>query len=134
MFRYESNHSAISPQELADELHLQWVRHYPAPLTAWNNQQEQYCYGGPGIDIQQKLAFDIAYQPVVMGSRNSCALLPPSAAVASVVVQAGVGPSLTELGTSRRLLWRFVRPPGAGRDILVGVGDVSPGSGRTRLR
>jgi len=67
MFRYESNRSAISPEQLSDNLYLQWVREYPAPQAAWDNQKEVYCYGGPGRRVEQKLSFDIAYQPVVMG-------------------------------------------------------------------
>ncbi|MFP4418068.1 MAG: PQQ-binding-like beta-propeller repeat protein [Chitinispirillaceae bacterium] len=69
MFRYESNRSAISPEQLADNLNLQWIRKHPKPEAAWDNQKEVYCYGGPGYRVEQKVSFDIAYQPVVMGDK-----------------------------------------------------------------
>ena len=35
MWRYDAHRSSASPQDLAPELHLQWVRHLPAlTLTA----------------------------------------------------------------------------------------------------
>ena len=51
-WRYGANRGAASPQELPDELHLQWVRKYPPLKPAWYD---------PSIQ------FDGVYEPVVMG-------------------------------------------------------------------
>jgi len=78
MWRYESNRSAISPEQLSDSLYLQWVISNPAPMTAWDNQREQDAYGsttdgvtaitGKISNDKKFQSFDIAYQPVVMGT------------------------------------------------------------------
>ena len=52
-WRYDAQRSAASPQELAAELHLQWVREYPPLQAAWLDQA--------------MMQFDVAYQPVVSG-------------------------------------------------------------------
>jgi outer membrane protein assembly factor BamB len=53
MWRYDARRSAASPQELAETLHLQWVREYP-PLK-------------PGWPDQPKMQLDAAYDPVILG-------------------------------------------------------------------
>jgi outer membrane protein assembly factor BamB len=65
MWRYDSGRSAASPQMLAAELHLQWVREEPALEPAWPDEP--------------KLHFDAAYEPIVVGqtllygsARNDC--------------------------------------------------------------
>ncbi len=55
MWRYDAARTAASPQELAERLHLQWVREYPRLQPAWPDQP--------------KMPFDIAYEPVVVGTR-----------------------------------------------------------------
>jgi outer membrane protein assembly factor BamB len=59
MWRYDAARSAQSPQQLADSLHLQWVRELPEPQRAWPHQW----------DDRDKLDFDASYSPVVMGPR-----------------------------------------------------------------
>ncbi|MBC8872419.1 MAG: PQQ-binding-like beta-propeller repeat protein [Planctomycetes bacterium] len=63
MWRYDSNRSAASPEELPAELVLQWVREFPEPRPAWPEER--------------RLHFDKVYEPVVVGKRlfvglNSC--------------------------------------------------------------
>ncbi len=58
-WRYDSGRSARVPHELADELHLQWVRHLAAPRRAWPQQH----------DDGDKLAFDRVYEPVAAEGR-----------------------------------------------------------------
>ena len=65
MGRYDAQRTAASPQELPAQLHLQWIREYPALTPAWPDQD--------------KMQFDIAYEPVVSGhllylssSRHDC--------------------------------------------------------------
>lgn len=53
MARYDAARSAASPQVLADELHLQWVRDLPPLQPAWPDQP--------------MMQFDAAYVPVVLG-------------------------------------------------------------------
>ncbi len=68
MWRHDSSRLSVTSEQLDDSnLELHWKRQYSEPRPAWHNQQEVYCYGGPGYEIIQKLSFDIAYQPVVMG-------------------------------------------------------------------
>lgn len=57
MRRYDSARSGATPMELADELHLQWVRELPAPRRAWPEQR----------DDMGKTGFDISYEPVAAG-------------------------------------------------------------------
>src|SRR2546421_9397855 len=64
-WRYDAQRSGCSPQELADQLHLQWVREYPAEMPAWPEQE--------------KMLFDTCYEPVIAGkmvylnsSRHDC--------------------------------------------------------------
>jgi outer membrane protein assembly factor BamB len=65
MWRCDAQRSAASPQELPAKLYLQWAREYPALKPAWPDQE--------------KMQFDIAYEPVVWGhwlflssSRHDC--------------------------------------------------------------
>src|SRR5947209_527206 len=65
MWRYDPQRTATSPQQLPAQLHLQWAREYPALTPAWPDQD--------------KMPFDIAYEPVVCGhalllssSRHDC--------------------------------------------------------------
>ncbi len=57
MWRFDAARSASTPHNLAEELHLQWIRELPEPQRAWRHQW----------DDQSKLDFDVAYSPVVMG-------------------------------------------------------------------
>ena len=50
-WRYDAARSATTPDELPDELHLQWVRRLPAPRPAWPASQPS-------------LRFDVSYSPV----------------------------------------------------------------------
>lgn len=69
MWHHNSNHTAKTSEQLDDStLQLQWQRQYAAPQPAWDDQQEQDSYGMPGRQVLQRLAFDIAYQPVVAGN------------------------------------------------------------------
>lgn len=65
MWRHDAQRSAASPQELPAELHLHWHRDYPPQIPAWPDQE--------------KMQFDAAYEPVVLGqsmflnsSRHDC--------------------------------------------------------------
>src|SRR6266478_3310043 len=65
MWRYDPQRSAASPQVLPAKLHLQWAREFPALQPAWPDQD--------------KMQFDVAYEPVVLGqtlflnsSRHDC--------------------------------------------------------------
>ena len=52
--RFDAARSGQTPMELADTLHLQWVRELPAPRRAWPEQR----------DDMGKTGFDISYEPV----------------------------------------------------------------------
>jgi outer membrane protein assembly factor BamB len=65
MWRFDANRAGASPQQLAAELHLQWVREYPPLQPAWPEQD--------------KMQFDVGYEPIVQGktlylssSRHDC--------------------------------------------------------------
>ena len=53
MWRCDANRSAATTQELAPDLHLQWVREYPPLEPAWLDEP--------------RMPFDVCYQPVVKG-------------------------------------------------------------------
>jgi len=53
MWRFDAQRQGASPQELPNDLHLQWVRDYPKLIPAWPDQP--------------KMQFDTAYEPVVLG-------------------------------------------------------------------
>jgi len=50
---YDAAHTAVTPQKLPAKLYAQWVRRYPPPTVAWPDQD--------------RLRFDTAHHPVVMG-------------------------------------------------------------------
>lgn len=52
-WRYDAARTAVSPQQLAQTLHLQWVRHLPPAPLAWPDQT--------------RLTFDGRYEPIVVG-------------------------------------------------------------------
>jgi len=54
MWRYNAGRSGASGEQLASELHLQWVRELPSPKPAWPASQD-------------RLQFDASYEPVVAG-------------------------------------------------------------------
>ncbi len=54
MWRYDAGRTAASPGGLSRQLHPQWVRVLPTPRPAWPPDQD-------------KLQFDLSYEPVVMG-------------------------------------------------------------------
>ena len=54
MWRYDAGRTAISPETLPADLHLQWVRRFAPPSPAWPASQT-------------KLQFDASYEPVVLG-------------------------------------------------------------------
>lgn len=58
MWRHDANRSAASPEELPENLHLQWVRKYSALKPAW--PLAEYPWG-------KRSLFDGAYAPVVTG-------------------------------------------------------------------
>ncbi len=53
MWRYDVNRSAATPEGLATELHLQWVRDYGPLKPAWPEEP--------------RIRFDIGYEPIVVG-------------------------------------------------------------------
>ncbi|MHC4737404.1 MAG: outer membrane protein assembly factor BamB family protein [Planctomycetota bacterium] len=53
MWRYNAQHTAVSPHALSADLHLKWVRQLHPPAPAWP-------------PWQYKLQFDRSYEPVVM--------------------------------------------------------------------
>jgi len=54
MWRYDATRSGASPEQLPEELHLQWTLELPTPQPAWPSNQE-------------KLQFDRLYEPVLSG-------------------------------------------------------------------
>ncbi len=56
MWRYDEGRTASSPEELAGELHLQWLNHYPARTPVWEDPLNQ--------DL---MPYDAVYEPVVAG-------------------------------------------------------------------
>src|SRR5688572_22027313 len=55
MWRYDAQRSAATSEELPSELKLHWVRELPPLAPAWPDQE--------------KMHFDAAYEPVVVGKR-----------------------------------------------------------------
>ncbi|MFP3903970.1 MAG: PQQ-binding-like beta-propeller repeat protein, partial [Armatimonadota bacterium] len=83
-WRYDEQRRAVSPDDLAAELHLQWTRELPEPLRAWPFQW----------DDAGKLAFDVSYEPVAAGN--------------TLLVGSMVSDSITAYDTrSGDELWRF---------------------------
>ncbi|MDZ7619545.1 MAG: PQQ-binding-like beta-propeller repeat protein [Patescibacteria group bacterium] len=54
-WRYDAGRTAVSPDVLPEELHVQWVRHYPPLEPAYRQVR------------QERVQFDLGYEPVVMG-------------------------------------------------------------------
>lgn len=54
-YRYDAQRSAASPDELPDNLAVNWVRALPPLKPAWPDQP--------------KMQFDVAYEPIVVGQR-----------------------------------------------------------------
>jgi hypothetical protein len=54
MWRRDAQRTAVSTERLPDELHLQWVRHYPPLKPAFRSK---------------RLQFDGGYEPVALGNR-----------------------------------------------------------------
>jgi outer membrane protein assembly factor BamB len=52
-WRHDASRSAVSPENLPDDLQLQWSREFPRPLLAWPDES--------------RLHFDVYYEPVVAG-------------------------------------------------------------------
>lgn len=50
-FRYDAGRTAASEEKLAEQLHLQWIREFPAPR--------------PAFPLEVRLLFDASYEPVV---------------------------------------------------------------------
>lgn len=80
-WRFDAGRGAATPAELPTELHLQWVRHLPAPRPAWPESQPW-------------LRFDASYCPVAAGKQ----LFVPSMVTDSVTAYD------TETGDEK---WRF---------------------------
>ncbi|MBN1342562.1 MAG: PQQ-binding-like beta-propeller repeat protein, partial [Phycisphaerae bacterium] len=104
-WRYDANRSAASPANLPPELHLHWVRQYPALEPAWEDPINQ-----------DRMPFDRAYEPIVIGQ--------------TLVVGSNRNDRVTALDTRTGAeKWRFyadgpVRfPPAAWKDNLYFVSD-----------
>ncbi len=52
-FRYDAGRTAACPEELTEQLHLQWIREFPAPR--------------PAFPLEVRLLFDASYEPVAAG-------------------------------------------------------------------
>jgi len=79
-WRYDAGRTAASPEQLPDQLHLQWVRRLPPPEPAWAKYP--------------RLCFDVSYEPVVQGET----MFVPSMVTDSVTALE------TDTGAQR---WRF---------------------------
>ena len=95
-WRYDEGHGAVTPQELPEQMHLQWTRQLVAASPAWPT-------------TQSKLDFDTAPEPVVTGNR----ILVPHSATDSVTAYDTV---------TGEELWRFYAE-GAVRFAPVANGD-----------
>ncbi len=79
-FRYDAGRTAASPEALAEQLHLRWIRELGTPR--------------PAFPLEVRLLFDASYEPVVAGQT----LFVPS------MVNDSVTALDTETGVQR---WRF---------------------------
>ncbi len=79
-FRYDAGRTAASPEELPEQLHLQWMRELHTPR--------------PAFPLEVRLLFDASYEPVVVGKT----MFVPS------MVNDSVTALDTETGAER---WRF---------------------------
>lgn len=104
MWRHDPARTAVTPEKLPDELHLQWVREYPPLQPAfWQTRQE-------------RVQFDQGYEPVVLGK--------------TMLVGSSRNDSLTALDTETGAeKWRFYADgpvrfaPAAAGDRLFFVSD-----------
>ena len=79
-FRYDAGRTAASPEGLAEQLHLQWIRELHAPR--------------PAFPLEVRLLFDASYEPVVVGK--------------TMFVPSMVNDSITALDTETGVeRWRF---------------------------
>ena len=113
MRRQDVSRSGVSEEELAEELHVQWIRRNPRLEPAWTDQP--------------RMQFDAAYDPVVLGK--------------TVYVGSSHNDTLTALDTDTGgEKWRYraggpgatVRNPISRRlaSVTLGVSTVSTGYGR----
>ena len=65
MWRYDAQRSGVSPHALPPQLYLHWSREYAPEVPAWPEQE--------------KMPFDVCYEPIVVGqtlfmnsSRHDC--------------------------------------------------------------
>ncbi|MBC8872592.1 MAG: PQQ-binding-like beta-propeller repeat protein [Planctomycetes bacterium] len=58
MWRYDAGHTAVSPDELPDELHLQWIRQYSPREPVWDNPLNR-----------DMMPYDRIFEPVVAGGK-----------------------------------------------------------------
>ena len=56
MWKCNSSRTAVTPDALSTELHLQWSRQLPRARQAWRDKSNFMLF------------FDASYEPVVMGS------------------------------------------------------------------
>ena len=81
MWRHDAGRRAATPEELPEQMHLQWVRELAPPRPAWP-------------ESQYKLRFDASYEPVVAGE--------------TIFVGSMVADSVTAYDTQTgREKWRF---------------------------
>ena len=97
-WRYDASRTAFTPEALPDILHLQWMIELPAPKSAWPKQKTilhhpDYVY--EFYDDEDKLQFDVSYNPVAAGGR----LFVPSMVFDAVMAY--------DLETGEEL-WRYV--------------------------
>ena len=83
MWRHDAGHTAVSQEQLAEQLHLQWQRQLEEPRRAWADKSNANIY------------FDLSYEPVVAGQ--------------SIYVGSMNNDSITAYETeSGREIWRYV--------------------------
>lgn len=58
MWRHDAGHSAASPDDLPDQLHLQWTRQYTPRRPTWDDELNQ-----------DMMSFDRIFEPVIAGGR-----------------------------------------------------------------
>lgn len=71
-WRYDASRTAYTPETLPENLNLQWMIELPAPKSAWPKQKTilhhpDYVY--EFYDDEDKLQFDVSYNPVAAGGR-----------------------------------------------------------------
>ncbi len=102
MWRCDVQRSGTTSEELAEQLHLEWVRTLPPPRIAWPNEP--------------RLHFDVSYEPVVIGKRM----------FVGSMVDGSVSAYDTDSGAE---LWKFYTEgpvrfaPVAGRDHVYFASD-----------